>query len=293
METHDFGTQGMITDPGQRASLYNGLPRDPQALRPIVQGLLIHVFWAGRYGLTLTPEREAEVQLRLVERQLERIVALDDAPLTVSRPLDKRLVGNCRDFSVITTSILRHFGVPARARCGFAGYFEPGKWVDHWVVEYWDGPATRWRLMDVQLDPFQVGILKPDFDPGDVPRDQFLDGGTAWQMCRAGTADPSVFGIADMWGQWFVQADLVRDIAALNKVELLPWDVWGVMRGPGETPASDELRALDELAALSAGDAPGIAEIRRRFASDARFRVPASITSYTAGGPRSVALPFA
>nr|MBP8242548.1 hypothetical protein [Thermoflexales bacterium] len=84
METHDFGTQGMITDPGQRASLYDGLPRDPQALRPIVQGLLIHVFWAGRYGLTLTPEREAEVQLRLVERQLERIVALDDAPLTVS-----------------------------------------------------------------------------------------------------------------------------------------------------------------------------------------------------------------
>ena len=180
METHDFGTQGMITDPGQRASLYNGLPRDPQALRPIVQGLLIHVFWADRYGLNLTPEREAEVQLRLVERQLERIVALDDAPLTVSRPLDKRLVGNCRDFSVITTSILRHFGVPARARCGFAGYFEPGKWVDHWVVEYWDGPATRWRLVDVQLDPFQVGILKPDVDPAELPRDPLLDAGTAW-----------------------------------------------------------------------------------------------------------------
>ena len=293
METLGFATQGMITNPGKRASLYDGLPRDPQALRPIVQGLLIHVFWAGRYGLTLTPEREAEVQLRLVERQLERIVALDDAPLTVSRPLDRRLVGNCRDFSVLTTSMLRHFGIPTRARCGFAGYFEPGKWVDHWVVEYWDDPATRWRLMDVQLDPFQVGILKPDFDPGDVPRDQFLDGGTAWQMCRAGRADPSAFGIADMWGQWFVQGDLVRDIAALNKVELLPWDVWGAMSEPGETPSDSSLRALDEMAALSTGAAPGIAEIRRRFASDARFRVPASITSFTADGPLSIALPFA
>ena len=293
METHGFATQGMITGPGQWASLYDGLPRDPQALRPIVQGLLIHVFWAGRYGISLTPERASEVQLRLVQRQLERIAALDDSPLTVSRPLDKRLVGNCRDFSVLTTSILRHFGIPARARCGFARYFEPGKWVDHWVVEYWDAPGGRWRLMDVQLDAFQVGVLTPGFDPGDVPRDQFIDGGTAWRMCRSGEADPSVFGIADMWGQWFIQGDLVRDIAALNKVELLPWDVWGAMSGPGEAPSDDDLNALDEIAALSAGDAPGIEELRARYAADARFRVPAAVTSFTPSGPVAIALPFA
>ena len=29
-------------------------------------------------------------------------------------------------------------GVPARARCGFGAYFEKGKFVDHWVTEYWN-----------------------------------------------------------------------------------------------------------------------------------------------------------
>jgi hypothetical protein len=70
------------------------------------------------------------VQLRPVAQKLARIVDLDPRPLTEARPPGKRLVGNCRDFSVMLTAILRRQGVPARARCGFGRYFIPSGQAD-------------------------------------------------------------------------------------------------------------------------------------------------------------------
>lgn len=83
-------------------------------------------------------------------------------------------------------------------------------------------------LVDAQLDAFQCTEMKITFDPLDVPRDQFIVGGRAWQMARSGQVDPERFGIFDMHGLGFVRGNLVRDVAALNKVELLPWDCWGI-----------------------------------------------------------------
>jgi transglutaminase-like putative cysteine protease len=40
-------------------------------------------------------------------------------------------------------ALIRRKGVPARARCGFADYFEPGKHLDHWVGEYWNSDEGR------------------------------------------------------------------------------------------------------------------------------------------------------
>ena len=71
------------------------------------------------------------------------------------RPLDRRLVGNCRRFSVLLVAMLRHQGVPARARCGFGAYFLPNHFEDHWVVEYWNQEGGRWVFVDAQLDELQ------------------------------------------------------------------------------------------------------------------------------------------
>ena len=38
----------------------------------------------------------------------------------------------------------------------------------------------------------------------------------------------------DMGGLWFIAGNVVRDVAALNNMEMLPWDVWGAMAQPGE-----------------------------------------------------------
>jgi hypothetical protein len=43
---------------------------------------------------------------------------------------------------------------------------------------------------------------------------------------------------------WFVAGSLVRDVAARNKVELLPWDAWGAQPQPDETLDDDQLAFL-------------------------------------------------
>lgn len=88
-----------MTSPGNQASLLDFLPCDIGSLRQVVQGLIIHIFWAEQYGVQLAGPRRDEVQLRSVARKLERIIELDPRPLTEIREPDKRLVGNCRDFS--------------------------------------------------------------------------------------------------------------------------------------------------------------------------------------------------
>ncbi len=285
-----FSTQSTITTPADQAGLYTGLPTTVAALRDVVQGLMVHVFWAHQYGLTLSPDRQEEVQLRWVSRQLTRILELDPRPLTEARPVERKLVGNCRDHSTLLASMLRQQGVPARARCGFGAYFEPGKFVDHWVCEYWNAEQGRWILVDAQLDALQRERLGIAFDPLDVPRDAFIVGGAAWRLCRSGRADPDAFGIMDMKGLWFVRGDFVRDVASLNKVETLPWDGWGLADGRDDDLTADDFAFLDRVAELSAGDVPEYAALQTLYEADARLRVPATINSYTGDTVRVITL---
>ncbi len=275
-----YSTPGMITDPHEYGTLFDGLPTDIPALCKIVQGLLVHIFWADQMGDQLTKERRQEVNLRLLTKQLARILELDPRPLTARRPINRRLVGNCRDFSAMLTAMLRHQGVPARARCGFATYFEPDSYVDHWVSEYWSATEGRWVTVDPQLDRFQCRALHIKFNPCDMPKGKFIPGGLAWQVCRAGDADPNRFGIFNLRGLWFVRGDLVRDLAALNKMELLPWDCWGITDPPEKQVTEQDGRRLDEVAAVTLADHRSFDALRDLYEHDEQLRVPPVIHSY-------------
>jgi hypothetical protein len=283
-----YASQGPITDPGEHADLFDGLPIEMSALCRAVQGLLLHIFWAERYGIRLPEDRKQEVQLRHVARMLPRIREMDDRPLSVARPPERRLVGNCRDFSTLLCAILRHQGVPARARCGFGRYFTPGRYEDHWVCEYWNEETQRWVMVDAQLDELQRQVLGITFDPCDVPRDQFLPGGKGWQVCRAGQADPDCFGIFDMHGLWFVRGDMVRDLASLNKVELLPWDCWGLIEGEDKGLSEDDMALLDRVAALTLAGDEAFSAMRALYEGEARLCVPPVIRSYPTAAAQEV-----
>ena len=285
-----FSQFGKITDPGPYVDLYAGLPSDIPSLVRVVQGLIVHVFWAERYGLRLTGERQAEVQLRSMERRIERTLELDSGPLTTPRSLDRRIVGNCRDFSVTLASMLQSRGIPARPRCGFGAYFLPHHYEDHWVCEYWNDNEQRWILVDAQLDELQRTALGTSFDTLDVPRDQFIVGGAAWKMCRSGQADPNQFGIFDMHGMDFVKGDFIRDVAALNKVELLPWDCWGLILDDYVSLPADDLSLLDHLADLTYSDVPEFDRVRQFYESDPRLQVGSSIQSYVNGAMERIQL---
>ena len=246
----------------------------------LVQGVLMHRYWAGAYGETLTPEREAGAQLRSAVAMAEAALAIDPAPLTTARPPARRLIGVCRHFSVLATALLRLHGRPARARCGFANYFD-GTPVDHWVVEYWDGDA--WKLGDAQLDAVQRAALNPSFDPMDVPRDRFLVAGEAWRLCRSGEADPASFGIMQWRGLWFVAGNVVRDLASLNKVELLPWDVWGLAPEGDRAFGPAELALLDEAAAFGRTPDADFASLQALYRTTAGLRAPEQVLNAQTG----------
>jgi hypothetical protein len=275
-----YAHAGLMTAPGQYADLFSELPTDLPALCQVVQQNLLHVFWAERYGRTLSDEDKQTLNIRPVSRKLALMRQVDPRPLTAPRPLEKRQVGNCRDFSLLLTAILRHQGRPARARCGFGAYFMPDHFEDHWVCEYWNTEQERWVLVDAQLDELQRGVLTPAFDTLDVPRDQFIVAGQAWQMCREGRARPEQFGIFDMHGWWFIWGDVVRDFLSLNKVEILPWDYEvGFFTHRLEDPFPQnpaEVAEYDRIAALTVAGNAAFQEICQFHGEDDRWRIPVS-----------------
>ena len=220
---------------------------------------------------------------------LARLAALDPRPLAEARPPERRLVGCCRDFTVLLCAMARHHGIPIRARVGFARYFIPDFHVDHEIVEWWDSGERRWRLVDPELSERHVAHYQIGFDPFDVPRNQFIVGGRAWQLCRTGAADPETFGLApdlpEPRGIRFVRGHVIQDLAALNKMELLLWDVWGLMQA--EPDAS--LALVDEIAERTQA-ADGFADVQRLYARSG-LAVPERIRSLSpVVGPHEVAL---
>jgi transglutaminase-like putative cysteine protease len=112
-----------VSDPGPHAAALRRLPRDVGALVDIIGGLFAHYeFDTADAGWQPTPERLAEVDLRTTHRILDRVFALDPAPLHEARPITSRFLGVCRDASLLLCSILREQGVPARLRYGVSNH---------------------------------------------------------------------------------------------------------------------------------------------------------------------------
>lgn len=237
---------------------------DPRALAEAVRSWLVHPAWRAAYGVPEDPARTfVETNLRDLRAKLVRIGELqaslgrspdDTSPL----PYSHKLIGNCRDHSVLYAALLRAAGIPARARCGFGRYFQPGKWIDHWIVERWDG--GRWVQSDAQLDAVMREASGFAFDPMDMPDGEFRSGGEAWLACRGGD-DPLRYGILEVWGWDLVCSNLVKDVNALASRELLPWDdVPHEEQGEAGQPLLDALaQATPMRATLTAGEAQALA----------------------------------
>jgi hypothetical protein len=185
---------------------------------------------------------------------------------------------------------LRAKGIAARGRRGFGTYFNPSYFEDHVVCEYWNASDGRWVLVDPQFDEVWRAKGKIDHDVLDVPRDRFLIAADAWAQCRAGKADPSRFGIfkGDLRGLWFVAGNLVHDVACLNKMEMLQWDVWGAMPRPGEPMQDEQLAFFDRLAALTRAPDAAFEELRSLYQGDERLKVPATVFNAVLNRPEAV-----
>ena len=288
----DFYAQpSAMTSSGSHGPLLSELPNEVSDLARIIQHLVVYDVVAPEfYGFTIPESRQSEIHIRSLDKILDGILALDHRPLSVPRPVDKRLVGRCHHFMQLMIGILRSKGIPARARCGFGSYFNPPQFEDHWVCEYWNPTKSRWTFVDTQFDQVWRKKLKIDHDILDVPRDRFLVAGDAWTQCRNGEADPSTFGIefVNLRGLWYIAGSLVREVAALNKVEMLPWDVWGAQPRPNETLDDDQLAFFDRLAALTRGPDNSLHELRKLFDTDERVRIASVVFNSLLNRPEPI-----
>jgi Transglutaminase-like superfamily len=281
-----YARQSRVTEPGRFADGVREIPGSLAAMRSAARQLVFHYRAGGDYAANgIAPYRITEIDTRYAEDMLARIFELSELPLTAQRAPSQRLVGCCRDFTVLFLAIARAHGVPARARVGFATYFVPGYYIDHVVAEVWDSARLRWRLVDAELaeDHLDPGD-GTRVDPEDLRPSQFVTGPAAWLACRSGRADPARhvvdpgLDLPATRGWPFVRHNLIHDLAALTRHEMVLWDNWGWTE-PAADPDAGQLAVLDQLATITSRDV-AVEEIEQLYAR-AGLRVPAQVTSYS------------
>lgn len=233
------------------ARVLEGIGTDPVQLCMPAHLLVIQP--AAARDLGLGEGRLAESNLRPAARILDALLALNSAPIGAGRPAEQRVVGTCRHFALLSCAFLRYRGIAARVRCGFATYFQPGQGLDHWVTEYRHGNG-HWVRVDSEILGGTVLDHPEDLRPG-----EFLSGGEAWAAYRRGEIDATRFGVygTENWGPAEISGNAVRDLAALNKVEMLPWDGWGRMTAAYQGVTGEDYdKLLDEVATVCAADDP-------------------------------------
>jgi hypothetical protein len=246
---------------GRHADLSPSLPTDPEALSAIVRGLLVHNFTAKVQGLRFAAERMAHMQTVGAEAILDNVFSLDPAPLGIERPVERRMVGFCYHFALLHCALLRATGTPARIRCGFAGYFEAQRWIDHWVAEYWDGDC--WVLTD------------PQIGRRDLTSDDFQNGPGAWDHCRDGASRPTLYGNGELWGWDELRGSLINDVAALNKVEVSGWYWCDRLKVEPLDQPHDELDASLDILSRLAATSESVERIKECFDLFPELRPPA------------------
>ncbi|MFV0394101.1 MAG: excinuclease ABC subunit UvrA [Coprobacillaceae bacterium] len=250
--------QSIITNPEQFIAYSQDLPNTPLELLKVVQGLIIHANEGKLYDVHFNKQQLTEELLRTIPQMLDRILKINTQSLTIPRPPKQRLVGMCRDYSLLLVSFLRYRGFNARMRAGFSSYFNSDiLYEDHWLVEYYDEIEKRWIKIDAQIDDIQKQHLNLQFHTQDVKKENgYYTGAEAWIACRQGEHHPDDFGYNKNWKGWIaVKGNLLHDFNNLIGLELLPWDLWTELSTKKYSELNKaEKELLDEIAEILSYD---------------------------------------
>lgn len=226
-----------VTDPGPHADVLRDLPRDIPTLVEMIGGVFAHYETdIEESDFVPSAQRLTDVDARSVLAMLDRIFALDPAPLTIARPISRRYLGVCRDACLLLLAILRTHGVPARLRYGTANHlYVPGRPMhDHVVVEYWSAEQSCWKYGDARMyEAVRTRCNLPDRYRDDVPAEVFLTGAQAWR--RSQESDRAALRMSGLMfnadaGRWQARNLFMYDLASLYGWEPLMWDAWGYIK---------------------------------------------------------------
>lgn len=253
---------------GERTELDDGVyarfSKELEGIFKEVQNILIHIEQVHHENIDSKPENKSQRNPKTIAELLAKI-EFDDP----SKPLppDKKTVGICRNFSMFLVSILRHSGVPARTRCGFATYFPGGVYEDHWIAEYWNLKEKRWFRVDAQMNDYwkkELWLQSYFFNPLDLKKGQFFTAGEIWELYRDGLIDERICGYSteNKFGEYYIRGNLLLDFFALNKVEYTYQEQSRLMKEGIQLQESD-FDFLDTLADLTKNPERNFKEIRK------------------------------
>lgn len=238
-----YREHGPMTEVRTKQDMVSNIPPDLETIVSYVQNVLLHQHWSGAYGVELNPARQREPFLRSFEEKLVFLSEKGYSHVSEQKPYPERMVGICRDFSVVGAALCREAGIPARARCGFATYFGPG-------------------------------------NPLDVGKDQFITAPRAWQMCRQGKADPELFGIFQWWGYDYLNCNLMLDVNSLLKMPMQPWDGWkGYKATAVQQWTEADFEVVDTLAELALSADENFPAFSQFVLGHDQIKVPANLTA--------------
>lgn len=244
-----YTEQGRWSETRSLVNEIDPIPADIEKVFQFVQGLLLHDHF-GRLLYGDPPpciETASRVTLPVSER-LRSIHNFQVSPLTQPREVSFRSIGTCRDFALLACAILRHKGFACRVRCGFARYFNPPAYEDHWIIEIWNQTEQRWLRADPQIDKEHVRHLSISFSTTDLPAQHFLFPCEVWERHHRNLSKLSNYGHGEHRGLWFVRVNLARDLFALMKDEVTEWDTW---RDHAQKDKAITVAAINECAELA------------------------------------------
>jgi hypothetical protein len=134
--------------------------------------------------------------------------------------------------------------VPALCRLAQGLVLHVG-WASAYGVELTD---TSRRELSIRSVAEQLRVIRTA-DPRPLPAPRPV-ASRMLGTCRAGEADPTDCGQQAATGLWFMRVNVVRDLLALAKTEISPWDGWRHI-SPAKRTLDDTVAALtDELARM-------------------------------------------
>lgn len=193
----------------------------------------------------------------------------DERGFTKSREIRNKVVITCRYVSILMASILKAKKIPCRVRSGFASYFrQDGKYVDHWIIEYYDSKEQRWIICD------------PDPNSGknhvDMSHNDFGWIAEIWLDVRRGKDDINKYIHGSTFqGLNMLAYSLFFDFHALMGNEISYLFMLSYIDDDSEffSLSTEDLKELDDLATLMLDPNKNFDTLRYLFFNNKRFRI--------------------
>ena len=226
-----YTQQSVITELHEYANIFEELPSDIVTLVQIVNNFMLLDSDATYHKFVIPSKNLDEINQRDIYSILSTAFLKHHSTLYVERDITQKVIGTCRDMAVLLCSLLRTKKIAARVRYGFRK--SKYSYYDHTIVEYYDEKKEKLTWVDpCCLSELHRKNRRVNYDMYNVTRQHYVTGADAWYECINNDSSPEQFGVGALMkirGLWFVRNKMLQDFASLNKIEVLPWDEWGIM----------------------------------------------------------------